>query len=107
MLAGGNAANRLGLPSEPLEKVFDGERAVRQREGSQNLTAPMERHGPVRRTIWRGIARDRTGGEVHQPVLDDAVTGVLTYTVTATHRFGRTASFTPFSAEASQLTIVQ
>jgi hypothetical protein len=40
-------------------------------------------------------------------VPDDATTGVLTYTVTATDRFGRTASFAPFSAEASQLTIVQ
>jgi hypothetical protein len=37
----------------------------------------------------------------------DATTGVLTYTVTGTDRFGRMASFSPFSAEASQLTIVQ
>jgi len=40
-------------------------------------------------------------------VPDDARTGVLTYTVTATDRFGRAASFAPFSAEASQLTIVE
>ena len=39
-------------------------------------------------------------------VADDAPTGVVSYTVTATYRFGRTATFTPFSAEASQLVIV-
>jgi hypothetical protein len=36
----------------------------------------------------------------------DAPTGVLTYTVTATDKFGRSATFTPFSYETSQLTIV-
>ena len=40
-------------------------------------------------------------------VPDDAPTGSVSYTVTATDRFGRTATFTPFSAEASQLNIVQ
>ena len=40
-------------------------------------------------------------------VPDDATTGPLSYTVTATDMFGRKASFTPFSAEASQLTIVE
>lgn len=40
-------------------------------------------------------------------VPDDAPTGVLTYTVTATDRFGRTAKFEPFSYDTSQLTIVQ
>jgi hypothetical protein len=39
-------------------------------------------------------------------VPDDAPTGIINYTVTATDRFGRTASFTPFSYELSQLTIV-
>jgi hypothetical protein len=39
-------------------------------------------------------------------VPDDAPTGVLKYTVTATDKFGRTATFTPFSYENSQLTIV-
>ena len=39
-------------------------------------------------------------------VPDDAPTGRITYTVTARDRFGRTARFTPFSAEASQLVIV-
>ena len=40
-------------------------------------------------------------------VPDEAPTSVISYTVTATDRFGRTATFTPFSAEASQLVIVQ
>ena len=40
-------------------------------------------------------------------VPDDAPTGVLSYTVTATDRFGRTATFEPFSYDTSQLTIVQ
>ena len=39
-------------------------------------------------------------------VPDDAPTGRISYTVTATDRFGRTATFAPFSAEASQLVIV-
>jgi len=39
-------------------------------------------------------------------VPDDAPTGSIRYTVTATDRFGRKAEFTPFSAEASQLVIV-
>jgi len=36
----------------------------------------------------------------------DAPTGTVSYTVTATDRFGRTAFFTPFSYAGSQLTIV-
>jgi hypothetical protein len=40
-------------------------------------------------------------------VPDDAPTGVISYTVSATDRFGRNATFIPFSAEASQLVIVQ
>jgi hypothetical protein len=39
-------------------------------------------------------------------VPDDASTGVVTYTVTATDRFGRTATFVPFSYETSQITII-
>lgn len=39
-------------------------------------------------------------------VPDDAPTGMITYTVTATDRFGRTATFSPFVAQASQLVIV-
>jgi len=40
-------------------------------------------------------------------VPDDAPTGTVKYTVTATDRFGRTATFTPFSYENGQLAIVQ
>jgi len=36
----------------------------------------------------------------------DAPLGVVTYTVTATDRFNRTATFSPFINSASQLTIV-
>jgi hypothetical protein len=39
-------------------------------------------------------------------VPDNAPTGTLSYTVTATDKFGRTATFTPFSYETAQLTIV-
>jgi hypothetical protein len=39
-------------------------------------------------------------------VPDDAPVGRLSYTVTATDKFGRKATFMPFSAEASQLVIV-
>ena len=39
-------------------------------------------------------------------VPDDAPIGRISYTVTATDKFGRTATFSPFSAEASQLVIV-
>ena len=39
-------------------------------------------------------------------VPDDAPIGRISYTVTATDRFGRKATFEPFSAEASQLVIV-
>jgi hypothetical protein len=37
----------------------------------------------------------------------DASTGVIRYTVTGTDRFGRKATFTPFPALPSQLTIVE
>jgi len=37
----------------------------------------------------------------------DAPVGRISYTVTATDKFGRKADFRPFSAEASQLVIVQ
>ena len=40
-------------------------------------------------------------------VPNDAPVGRISYTVTATDKFGRKATFTPFSAEASQLVIVQ
>lgn len=40
-------------------------------------------------------------------VPEDAPVGILNYTVTATDRFGRTASFTPFPNLMSQLTIAE
>ena len=40
-------------------------------------------------------------------VPDDAPTGMLSYTVTATDKFGRTAEFVPYSYANSQLSIVQ
>jgi hypothetical protein len=39
-------------------------------------------------------------------VPDDAPTGMISYTVTATDGFKRSATFSPFSAQASQLVIV-
>jgi hypothetical protein len=90
-------------------------------ENSAVLTAHLTYSGrtvdvPMR---WRGAAGPTAPaprGYLRSPVElwtgswtvpNDASTGVLKYTVTATDRFGRTASFTPFSAEASQLTIVE
>ena len=40
-------------------------------------------------------------------VPDDAPTGMLSYTVTATDQFGRTATFEPFSYNTAQLFIVE
>jgi hypothetical protein len=40
-------------------------------------------------------------------VPDDAPIGTLRYTVTATDRFGRTATFSPFPNTESQLAIVE
>jgi hypothetical protein len=67
---------------------------------------------------WRGEAGPKAPaprGYLRSPVElwtgawtvpDDAPIGRVSYTVTATDRFGRKATFTPFSAEASQLVIV-
>jgi hypothetical protein len=67
---------------------------------------------------WRGAAGPKAPpprGYLRSPaelwtgfwtVPDDAPIGRISYTVTATDRFGRKATFTPFSAEASQLVIV-
>ena len=40
-------------------------------------------------------------------VPDDAPTGPIRYTVTATDRFGRTATFSPFINHVSQFTVVE
>ena len=68
---------------------------------------------------WRGDAGPKAPaprGYIRSPyelwtgswtVPNDAPVGRISYTVTATDKFGRKAEFTPFSAEASQLVIVQ
>jgi hypothetical protein len=78
--------------------------------GGKTVDAPMR---------WRGAAGPAApppNGYLRSPaelwtgfwtVPGDAPTGTLSYTVTATDRFGRNATFIPFSAEASQLVIVQ
>ena len=77
--------------------------------GGKMADAPMRWRGaagpnaPAPRGYLRSPAELWTG---FWTVPDDAPIGVVSYTVTATDRFGRTASFRPFSAEASQLVIV-
>jgi hypothetical protein len=65
---------------------------------------------------WRGVGPFPAAEYPRRPsemwtgvwtVPDDAPVGILRYTVTATDRFGRTASFTPFPNHESQLTIVE
>ena len=76
----------------------------------KTVDAPMRWRGaagpaaPAPRGYLRSPVDLWTGSWI---VPDDAQPGVVSYTVTATDRFGRTASFRPFSAEASQLVIVQ
>jgi len=78
--------------------------------GGKKVEAPMRWRGaagpaaPAPKGYLRSPVELWTGSWV---VPDDAPTGAVSYTVTATDRFGRTASFTPFSAEASQLVVVQ
>jgi len=99
--------------------AFDG--GTGEVENTAVLTAHVSSAGkttdvPMR---WRGAAGPNAPappGYLRSPVElwtgswtvpDDAPTGMVTYTVTATDRFGRTASFRPFSAEASQVVVVQ
>jgi hypothetical protein len=76
----------------------------------KTVDAPMRWRGaagpnaPAPRGYLRSPAELWTGSWT---VPDDAAVGMISYTVTGTDRFGRTASFRPFSAEASQLVIVQ
>lgn len=74
--------------------------------GGKTLDVPMR---------WRGGGGNVPRGYLRPPnelwtgfwtVPDDAPTGMVTYTVSATDRFGRKATFTPFSYETSQITIV-
>lgn len=77
--------------------------------GGKTVDAPMRWRGaagpsaPAPRGYLRSPFELWTGSWT---VPDDAPVGMITYTVTATDRFGRTATFTPFSAQASQLVIV-
>lgn len=76
----------------------------------KTVDAPMRwrgaagRSAPAPRGYLRSPAELWTG---FWTVPDDAPIGRISYTVTATDKFGRKAEFTPFSAEASQLVIVQ
>ena len=74
--------------------------------GGQTIDVPMR---------WRGVGNFPAAEYPRQPsemwtgvwtVPMDAPIGELNYTVTATDRFGRTASFKPFPNHLSQLTIV-
>lgn len=77
--------------------------------GGKTIDVPMRFRGAAGKTAPppRGYLRAPynlwTGFWV---VPDDAPTGMLSYTVTATDKFGRTAEFIPYPYANSQLTIV-
>ena len=90
--------------------------------GEVENTAVMTAHMTVAgKTIdvpmrWRGVGNAPAAEYPRQPsemwtgtwtVPADTPIGVIKYTVTATDRFGRTATFTPFINLVSQLTIVE
>ena len=90
--------------------------------GEVENTAVMTAHLTVAgRTIdvpmrWRGVGAAPASEYPRQPsemwtgvwtVPADAPIGTINYTVTATDRFGRAATFTPFINLVSQLTIVE
>jgi hypothetical protein len=75
--------------------------------GGKTIDVPMR---------WRGVGNFPADQYLRAPremwtggwaVPADAPIGRISYTVTATDRFGRTASFTPFAAIPSQLAIVE
>lgn len=75
--------------------------------GGKTIDVPMR---------WRGVGGFPAAEYSRQPsemwtglwvVPDDAPPSVLSYTVTATDRFGRTATFSPFINRELQLTIVE
>ena len=75
--------------------------------GGNTIDVPMR---------WRGQGNFPASEYSRQPsemwtgawnVPADAPIGTITYTVTATDRFGRTASFSPFINHVSQFTIVE
>ena len=77
------------------------------RVGGNTIDVPMR---------WRGVGGFPASEYSRQPsemwtgvwtVPADARIGIVTYTVTATDRFGRTATFSPFINQVSQLAIVE
>jgi hypothetical protein len=75
--------------------------------GGKTIDVPMR---------WRGVGGFPASEYSRQPsemwtgawiVPADAPIGTINYTVTATDRFGRTATFSPFINAVSQLTIVE
>jgi hypothetical protein len=58
---------------------------------------------------WRATAQqpERQFWVAKWIVPDDAPTGIVRFTVTATDKYGRTGEYKPFDVEASQLTIVE
>jgi len=58
---------------------------------------------------WRATATqpERQFWVAKWVVPDDAPTGIVRFTVTATDKLGRTGEYKPFDVEASQLTIVE
>jgi hypothetical protein len=63
--------------------------------GNMPFPAQEYLHAPVE--MWTGVWE----------VPEDAPIGTLTYTVTATDRFGRTATFNPFPNHLSQFAVVE
>ena len=62
-----------------------------------NVGFPADQYLRAPKEMWTGA----------WTVPADATVGSIRYTVTATDRFRRTATFTPFPAVPSQLTIVE
>jgi hypothetical protein len=62
-----------------------------------NSPYPADQYLRAPREMWTGA----------WTVPADAPIGMISYTVTATDRFGRTATFTPFAAIPSQLAIIE
>ena len=58
---------------------------------------------------WRATAQqpERTFWVAKWIVPNDAPTGIVKFTVTATDKYGRTGEYKPFDVEASQLTITE
>jgi hypothetical protein len=62
-----------------------------------NAPYPKEEYSRAPDDMWTGV----------WTVPADAPVGVVSYTITATDRFGRTATFTPFPNVVSQLAVVE